>query len=190
MPSRPGWVLNGIDQVLRDMKSETIQGEPSRRMLAKWAGLVLRHAIAHAPHFQGHYRRSLASEVDPAPLPKYARVGSNLQTATGQTIVGAIEGGTGQLSDLPGGSRRRHWPPAHALDAWADKKRIPRRDGTGYLTGRDVAAIIGRRGGLRPRRVLRNAADAAEPKIAKLLDEMGAEMVTAFRAGGMPRPRP
>lgn len=185
---RSGWYLKGADELIRDLETAKLAGGPARRMLEKWCGVTLNHAMKNAPHFQGHYRRSLTSEVDHAPMPTYGRVGSNLQTPQGQSIVAAIEGGTGKLSDLPGGTKRRHWPPAKALDAWALKKQIARKDGKGVLTGRDVAAIIGIRGGLKPRRVLRNAAEFAEPKIPRFLDEMGAEIVAAFNRGALPQP--
>lgn len=81
-----------------------------------------------------------------------------------------MESGTGLMNDggIPGGSGKRHWPPGHALDAWATRH--------GFESGAQVARIIGRRGGIPPsgarlrRPFLRTALKNQEERIRAVYD--------------------
>lgn len=106
----------------------------------------------------GNLRASIAYEVSGVDgVPLWGAVGSNVEYAP------YMEYGTGTLSDGPNASGARHWPPAAALDVWARRH--------GFKSGAQVAFVIGRRGGLRPRRFLRNAFERSQPRIAAILDE-------------------
>lgn len=67
-----------------------------------------------------------------------------------------MELGTG----IPAGNPKVHWPPAAALEVWAN-----RHGTTGFL----VARAIGRRGGLKPRKFLQKAFDQNREKIIELI---------------------
>ena len=75
-----------------------------------------------------------------------------------------MEFGTGLLSEDPKSRRQRHWPPAAALDLWAKRH--------GFASGAIVARIIGRRGGLKPRRFLRDAFESNRQRIADELSRI------------------
>lgn len=158
---RDALILGGDWQTFQQLQTAQLLGEPMRAFGNKWGSAVEREAMRTAPRFEGEYRRSLTHEVDPAPMPAYARAGTKL------LILGrVIEHGTGLLADVSGGTGKRHWPPAKYLDHWAAKKQIRDRDNPErVLTGEDIAAIIGLRGGLRPHRTLRNAAEKADARI-------------------------
>jgi len=151
--------------------------KPARRFLEKWGSFVERTAMGniirgkHGWIDTGFSKQSLTHEVDSSEFPLWARAGSN------QKKVRWGEYGTGLLSEDPESSKKRHWPPGAALDKWALKHKIPSKsDPAVMLTGRDIARIIGLRGGLEPRRFLRKAAETAEPKIAGWLTDFGKEI--------------
>lgn len=136
----PVWASRGV-QVLFEAWSLFTLRETQKNMKRGKGGWVNR----------GDTRRSVAREIDSAEFPTYARVGSKLNTFRWG------EYGTGLLSEDPDSGKRRHWPPAQALEEWALKH--------GFESGAEVARRIGLRGGLAPRRYLRNAAEASEGKM-------------------------
>jgi len=106
----------------------------------------------NAPVDRGQLRSSLTSDVE--------SIGANLQAFAGSPLFYApyMEFGTGTQSDAPGASRRRHWPPAGALNLWAQRHGV--KGG-----GAAVAYFIGRRGGLKAKKFLRNAFTKLTPRI-------------------------
>lgn len=153
--SEPAHII-GLGKLIRRLENPDWVARPMGALLDRWRFSVERGAkgnIKRGPGgwlWKGGTRRSLTSERDQAAFPQWAKVGSNLQTARWG------EYGTGLLSEDPQSSHRRHWPPAAALEPWA------KAHGT---TGFAVARAIGLRGGLAPRRFLRNAAEASEKRI-------------------------
>lgn len=115
--------------------------------------------------WKGTTRQSITSERDMSEFPRWARVGSNLDTARWGEL------GTGLLSEDPASAHRRYFPPPAALDEWAighgfhvGSVASARADtpGTyGYL----VAEMIFKAGGTKPRRFITKAAIASEAKI-------------------------
>lgn len=80
-----------------------------------------------------------------------------------------MEFGTGLLSDSPRSSRQRHFPPPDELDNWAYRH--------GFKSGWAVSLAIYRKGGLKPRKYLRNAtrdyrAARLEEHKARLVEEL------------------
>jgi len=162
--------IRGLSELNAKLNAPYLVGDPGRNLGERWGSFVERGAKAAAPHWRGHLRRSLTHEVDPASPPKYARAGTNIPYGP------AMEGGTGLLADLPGGKGGRHWPPGAALDPWARAH--------GFLSGYQVAAAIGKRGGLKPRRFLRNAAAEAEGRIPGWMAQMAKEIESHAAIGG------
>lgn len=111
-----------------------------------------------APVDTGRLRSSITHQVRWMPGLVEGVVGTNVSYAP------YMEFGTGRVGDPAVPHSGKHWPPAAALDVWA------RRHGFGPDGGKTVAWIIGRRGGLRPRRFLRNAIDKNQTRIQRNLE--------------------
>ena len=150
--------LMGLERLMRKLTPD-LYAKPVRTLLTKAANKIIAEAKHRAPVAPGGglLRRSITKEVDSAKVPTWAKVGSAVEYAPFQ------EYGTGLMSDHPGGKRGRHWPPGKALNVWAAKK--------GFTSGYHVAKIIGRRGGLRPVRYLREGLKASMPTIEALVDK-------------------
>lgn len=166
MPAQNGPVrvdLKGEAEAIKRVKAlpKTIIGPATRHFLEKWGETVVTFAKPKAPVNRGQLRGSLTHEEDDAVIPRWGRAGTNVDHAI------FMEGGTGLLADLPGGKNTRHWPPASALAPWAASH------GT---TGAAVAAAIGRRGGLRPHRFLREGFEDAQHSIPNFLQQAADEI--------------
>lgn len=94
------------------------------------------------------------------------------QVSTNVRHAKPMEYGTGLLSEAPGASRQRHRPSPRALADWS------RRHGLNPFA---VAAAIAKRGGLRPRRMFRGAAERIAPKIPAFIAEMAREIEREWR---------
>lgn len=170
--------LHGSDALIRKLRYPTWAAGPAGRFLDRWRFSTERQAKANIKRgpggwlWKGHTRRSLTSERDTATFPHWARVGSNLQTARWG------EFGTGLKSEDPESSKKRHWPPykSPGIQKWArEHNQNP------YL----LARKIGRRGGLEPRRFLRNAVKDSERRIPGWLAQASREMeIEASRGVG------
>ena len=178
----------GFEHLEKVLEQPTWATEPLGVMMDTWRFAVQRGTVRKFKRGPGGWmnkaedRRSITSERDMSIFPSWARAGSNSKTFRWG------EFGTGLLSEDPKSKKQRHWPPGSALDEWAKRKKIPRKDGKGVLTGRDIAAIIGLRGGLEPRRYLRTTAKEVEPKIPGWLNRMAKaiERAAAIEGGKSP----
>jgi hypothetical protein len=148
----------GLEDLLHDLDHPEWLRTPTEKFLNRWGLSVQAETVANFQRGPGGWidtaetRKSVATELDTEGefFPEWARVGSNRwQFRWG-------EYGTGLLSEDPESAKQRHWPPADALEEWAAKHG---------MTGGQVAAIIGIRGGLEPRRYLREAVATIEPKL-------------------------
>lgn len=140
---------------------------PTVNLFNRWSILVQNKAKSGAPNNKGQLVGSIDREMESHSLdtpPRWVRVGTNEDHAI------FMEGGTGLLNDLPefGGNRKRHFPPPEKLDDWAHKH--------GIASGLIVARAIWRRGGLKPRRFLRNAFDEGEENLPGLLNHYAREI--------------
>jgi len=160
--------IEGLEEALAKFSPE-LYSEPLRDFWEKAALTVENEARTRAPVDTGRLRSSLAHMVDTASPPVWAKVGSNVAYAP------YMEYGTGLLSDGEGGSGRAHWPPAAALDVWARRH--------GFANGAQVARIIGRRGGLEPRRFLRGAFEASLGKISQLVTGLQQKIAERWSSG-------
>lgn len=172
--------LKGFED-LRKLRPELASG-PAKKYFSRVGVKVQNLARKKAPVDQHILRNTITYEVDEAEFPSYVRIGSNSDHAL------PMEGGTGLLADLPGGTGRRHFPPPAALDLWAARhgfKNVDPVSGEEKPAGIIVARIIAKRGGLAPRRFLRDGLEEATPDIeGSILDKFAQEIEAEAVSGG------
>jgi len=154
----------GFERIKMKLTGEFMQ-RPMRRFFTKSAIAVQSGAKKLSPVDTGRLRSSITYDIDPAAMPLWAKVGTNVSYAP------FMEYGTGLLADGEGGSGRAHRPPSSALDTWA------KRHGT---SGFAVAMAIARRGGLKPRRYLRGSLENNQANIKRFLNEARGEIKEAW----------
>ncbi len=154
--------LNGSPEALRKKLNPQLFAEPARRFLLRAALYLQGEARGNAPVDTGRLRSSIAYEIDSSPMPLFAEVGSAVGYAR------FMEYGTGALSDNPGAVGDWGFPSGDDLNTWARRH--------GFASGAQVASIIRRNGGLRPRRYLRAAFEHAREQIAGFLAAMAREI--------------
>jgi hypothetical protein len=137
--------LREVDQLQARWDDPAMVGPPMVTFFKSSGVHIASVARPLAPHDRGGLRRSITEKVDTAMPPQHVKVGSNLVYAP------YMEYGTGLFAEGKGAKGGRHYPPGAALNVWA------KRHGFGENAGAFVAKIIGRRGGLKPRRYLRKA---------------------------------
>lgn len=150
----------GLERVLGKLSARLYAG-PLRDFLLRSVICIEKRAKENAPVDTGRLRSSIGHRVDGATPPTWGSVGTNVHYAP------YMEYGTGALSDGPGGGGR-HWPPGDALNTWALRH--------GFKSGGQVARIIGRRGGLRPRRYLRKALKESLSDIRRFVGRLGEDV--------------
>jgi HK97 gp10 family phage protein len=126
--------------------------------------LVVGNAAQKAPVDTGLLRASIAYGVRRGDRETAIDIGSNIEYAF------YVEFGTGALTDWPGGGKGHHFPPPAKLERWA--RRHGFREGGGFL----VARAIARRGGLPPRRFIRDAVEESMPGIEVMAQEVAREI--------------
>ena len=158
--------VEGIDKIVRRMNDPQVKAITSQHMNISLI-MIENPAKMNGPGDTGRGVASITHSV--------GDIGSDIQG-----IVGSMkdhmkwqEYGTGLLYDgPPPRSSRRHWPPSAALETWARRHGIA----SGYL----VARAIGLRGGLRPKKFLRNAWDSVQggviTEMSKILPEITRRM--------------
>lgn len=156
--------IAGLEEAIRSV-APRILNSPLGRFFGRSAITVQGGARKRAPVDRGRLRADINYEIDHSTPPLWAKVGNNLFYAPW------MEYGTGTQSDAPGGSGGRHWPPAAALEPWAQRHGFP--PGGGAM----VARAIGLRGGLRPRRYLRDALEDSLGMIDSFLRTLASEIV-------------
>ncbi len=160
-----GYKIEGLEELTQDLQPALIGG-PLRRFFERAAMAIENRAKRNAPVDTGRLRSSLTHQVDGAEVPKFAKVGTNVKYAP------FMEFGTGLFAEGEGGKGGRHWPPGAPLDLWASRH--------GFASEAQVAAIIGRRGGLKPRRYLRNALRDSVGDVRAFLRKCGEEIKASW----------
>ena len=153
--------IEGLDRLIHQLSPELI-AKPLRHFFERAAITVQSRAREKAPVDTGRLRSSITYELDKRPVTLWAKVGTNLAYAP------YMEYGTGLFAEGPGARGGRHFPPSGALDVWASRH--------GFSSGGQVAQIVGRRGGLKPRRYLRNAIKESVADIQSLLARLQREI--------------
>lgn len=165
--------IRGIPELLRKLDNPEWVAGPMGALLDRWRFATQRKAVGNIKRGPGGWldtgdtRRSLTSERDQSGFPVWAKVGSNKDTAR----IG--EYGAGKLSDDP---NPRPWraPSAAELGPWAQRKGL-----NPFAVSRSMA----RRGGIAPRRFLRDAADTTEKHIPAFVKTMAREIEEAASRG-------
>lgn len=124
-------------------------------------------ARQNAPVDTGRLRSSIDHEIESAAPPLQSWVGTNVEYA------GFMEYGTGSLAEGDAGKGAWHFPPGEALDVWASRH--------GFENGYQVAAIIKKRGGLKPTRFLRDAVRDSESDFGQEIDRLGAAIAERWQ---------
>jgi hypothetical protein len=142
----------------------TVQGEARSRVMERW-------------HDTGQTANSIMYEVDDGTPPQQALIGF-LNASEGSPLwfkARAGEYGTGRVGDPAVSHGGGHWPPGDALQTWAGRH--------GFASGYQVAAAIGRRGGILPRRSLRDALAGGMAAIEALVDKFMAGVASKWGQG-------
>lgn len=145
--------------------------EPLRTFFTRSAIRVQGKARERAPVDTGLMRNEIVYEVDPGSLPLYAKVGL-LNAAQGSPLWfkgRAMEFGTGSAGDSSVSHKSVHWPPAAALDTWAQRHGVI---GGGFV----IARAIARRGGLVARKFLRGGLQDSVAEIRNDIQMLGREL--------------
>lgn len=155
MPDKGGFAVNmeGLQEAVERMDPALI-AEPLRKWFTKAAVILEGAARTNAMerwHDTGQTANSIVYKIDESPVPQFAHIGL-LNAGDGSPLwfkARAGEYGTGRVGDPAVSHSSGHWPPGAELDVWAGRH--------GFASGGAVAAAIGRRGGIEPRRYLRDA---------------------------------
>lgn len=153
--------VEGVRELIAKLNAPRLIGPPLRRFWSRAAILTQSRIRERTPVDQGPLRNSIAPEIDPATVPRWARVGTNLKYAPAQ-----------EFGFPPG----RVFPPPAALEPWARRHGFP--EGGGYL----VARAIFRRG-MKPQRYLRDGLDDAKAPITNLLPVLAREIEASAAMG-------
>lgn len=139
--------VRGLEKMIAILGPQLI-AKPLRDFLTRGAITIQGKARIKAPSDRGILRNGITYSVDPAEVPLWSKVGVNQGVK-----AKAMEFGTGTQSDATDSSHTVHFPPWGArnpeLELWARRHGFP----NGFL----VARAIGRRGGIKPRRFMRDA---------------------------------
>jgi hypothetical protein len=166
----------GLDRLLRKLSPELLV-RPMHDFFARSDLAVQAEARRKVPVDEGHLRNMIQTEEDSAQPPRWGKTGF-LNAAPGTPLwfkARAMEFGTGRVGDMDVSHQPGHSPPGDALDGWARRH--------GFDSGWQVAAIIRRRGGLLPRRFLRDGLEAALPKIKGYVERLGQDIAAAWERG-------
>lgn len=159
-------VIN-LGPVLQRFRPETIL-RALKRMANNTGEIIVKKAVGKAPVDTGLLRASLAHEVKEDNEQIMIDVGSNVEYAI------FVEYGTGALTDWPGGGKGYHFPPPAKLERWAQRHGFP--PGGGFV----VARAIARRGGLPPKRYIRDAIDESIADIEKMAQAVAQDIEREF----------
>lgn len=126
-----------------------------------------------APVDTGLLRSRITYERDRSPFPTWVKVGT--MGAQVPNYAAWMEYGTGLLNDHPSWPKKRvKMPPVAALTPWASRKgrsRYARPGANAEDVAGDVAWAIWKRGGLRPRRYIRNPFEEYKSKYERWIKE-------------------
>jgi hypothetical protein len=156
------WTKGSPEEFKKRLSDPRLIAEPARNFLTNAVIFIQGLAREGAPVDTGRLAQSITYRVDSAPMPLWGKVGSNVSYAPDQ------EYGTNALSEKPAVTGNRPFPTGPQLETWAKRHGAP--------SGLVVSRAIKRRGGLRPRRYLRNAFKAAQSEVRKFLRQMAKEI--------------
>jgi hypothetical protein len=168
--------IEGLKELM-DKASPRILAAPMKRFFERSGITIQSKARENAPVDFGQLRGDLLYEVDnkgKEGVSQFVKIGV-LKASPGSSMfkkASAMEFGTGLFAEGPNAKGGRHFPPGAALQRWAELH--------GFQSGWQVAQIIGKRGGLKPRRYLRNAFKDSVNEIKGFLDVLRQEIKQAW----------
>lgn len=154
--------------------------ERTRAFLDAAGQLVRDQARIRAPVNSGLLRAQIFHETDTANPPRFVDIGANVHYAP------YMEYGTGLVHDHPNWPKERHVPfvnrdergnPVPGLVYWAKRKG---------LNAYAVAHAIAKRGGLKPRRFIRDSLDTNAREIGERWREVWEGLARDAGNGGRP----
>lgn len=160
--------IKGLDALSRKLQPTRLVAGPARRFLSRGAVAIQGPARRNAPKDRGRLASSINFEVDPAPFPRYARIGPNIRTGGG--------GGVDNYAAAQEFGTRPFWPPREQLEAWGRRKGLS----PGQVYG--VRKAIATRG-IKPKRYMRDAVEEARPKIEGYVIVLAREIEEAASRG-------
>ena len=161
--------VKGLDALIKKVSPEILK-QPMRDFFNKATIVIQNRARTNAPVDTGTLRNSIQQQVDPSDVPMWGKAGL-LGASEGSHlwVYGrAMEYGTGRVGDPAVSHLGEHFPPGAALETWAGRH--------GFASGWQVAAAIAKRGGLLPRKFLRNALADSVSDIKRFISELGVDI--------------
>ena len=116
------FTFKNLEQWQRKLRDPRLFGDPLRKALLRSVEFAKGQAQERTPVDRGRARNSYSTEVDSSPIPKWAKVGSNLE------YIEALEKGT-----------KPHWPPFSALQPWARRHGFPAGNVGAFLVARAIS---------------------------------------------------
>ena len=114
--------FTNLDAWSRKLRDPKLLGVPLRQALLRSAIFGRGQTAERTPVDTGRLRNSMNTEVDSAPIPKWAEIGSDL------TYARAVEDGSSP-----------HFPPLSALQPWAVRHGFPPGSAGAFLVARAIA---------------------------------------------------
>ncbi len=150
--------VQGLDALLKKAVPATLLGPAVTRAFHKGAIAVQNESRKLAPVDRGRLRNSITYRVDPSPIPRHARIGTNLQYA--QTMNDGRRAGA-------------RMPPVSAIDAWLRRKRI---DASAFVVARSIA-----RKGIKGKKFMDGGLSAARGNIDRAFATAAREIEAQWR---------
>ena len=164
--------VTGLAELRRKLTPDMV-GQPLRVFFEKSTRTMQTRAKQNAPVDTGNLRNHIDQKVDRAKVPQWAWMGVDAPEGSPRWFQArAMEFGTGRRGDPAVSHKSTHFPPGPALDVWARRH--------GFESGWQVAKAIAKKGGLDPRRFLRNALKQSMSDIRRFAVEMGNEIQRRF----------
>ncbi len=148
--------------------------EPLRKAVTQSVADIAAEARSRAPRDRGELQGSLKHENDGAWPVMTGHAGSDARHAP------FLDYGTGAFAEGPIPGKGTHHPPPKYLHDWAERHGFGPNGG--YIVSRIISRRAGARGGLHPRRYLRDAVEAMRPKVAQNFNEALTEIKRNWEA--------
>lgn len=157
--------IRGLDKIVKTL--DVLIDQPLRNFFERSLFTVQGRAREGAPVDRGQLRAGTTVEIDSSSPPLWGKVGVK------QGVKAKVmEFGAGLLSEAPDSKRSRFFPPwgdqNPELELWARRH--------GFKSGFEVALAIYKRGGIAPRRFLRNAIRDSKSDIERFGRDLIAEI--------------
>lgn len=161
--------IKGLDKVLSKLDASLID-VPLQKFFNRATLTVANKTKQNTPVDRGLLRVRILTEVNS----REAKVGW-LEAQPGSDLfyqARAMEYGTGSQGDPDVSHKAGHFPPPAALDLWAARH--------GFASGFIVARAIARRGGLKPRRMLREGLKESMSAIQGFIKQLEEDIKTQW----------